>query len=128
VRDQEQGRELARLEGHGRGALQAAFSPDGAHLAAASASGRIVIWETAGWSRVREMHVAGGGQLAVAYSPDGGRLATCGADDHVHVWDPATGAHLLKIPLAESPYDLAWTPDGKRLLVLPQDGTLRVLE
>jgi WD40 repeat protein len=128
VRDQALGRELARLEGHGPGALQAAFSPDGAHLAAASASGRIVIWETAGWSRVREMRVTGGGQLAIAYSPDGSRLATCGADDHVHVWDPANGAHLLKIPLAESPYDLAWTPDGKRLLVLPLDGTLRVLE
>lgn len=128
VRDQEQGRDLARLEGHGPGALQAAYSPDGAHLAVASASGRIAVWETAGWSRVREMHVAGGGQLAVAWSPDGSRLATCGADDHVHVWDPATGAHLLKVPLAESPYDLAWTPDGKRLLVLPLDGTLRVLE
>lgn len=128
VRDQELGRELACLGGHGPGALQADFSPDGAYLAVASASGRIVIWETAGWSRVREMRVAGGGQLSVAYTPDGSRLATCGADDHVHVWEPATGAHLLKIPLAESPYDLAWTPDGKRLLVLPLDGTLRVLE
>lgn len=122
------GRLEARLEDHGPGALQAAFSPDGAYLATASASGLIVIRETAGWSRLREMSVAGGGQLAIAYSPDGSRLATCGADDQVHVWDPATGAHLLKVPLAESPYDLAWTPDGQRLLVLPLDGTLRVLE
>ncbi|MBK6733514.1 MAG: hypothetical protein IPG61_05405 [bacterium] len=119
---------VARLEGHGDGSLRAAFSQDGTRLAAASNSGLVRVWATGSWRLEREMSVANGGQIAVAFSPDGRRLATAGSDGHVHLWDPATGAHLLKAPCPGTPYDLAWSNDGKRLLVVPLDGTIRVFE
>jgi WD40 repeat protein len=118
---------VARLDGHGRGALQVAFTADGTGLAAASATGAVRLWDFGSRTVTREMRVPNGGQDAVAFSPDGRRLATGGGDDHVHIWDPATGAHLLAIPFEAGVYDLAWSPGGERLYVVPLDGTIRVL-
>ena len=60
--------------------------------------------------------------------PDGSRLATGGWDNNIHLWNPATGVRLLKVPFSESIWEISWSPDGKRLLAIPLDGTIRVLE
>jgi WD40 repeat protein len=119
---------VARLDGHGQGLLQVAFSADGSRLATASATGLVRVWDLGSLAVRQEMRVSTGGQSAVAFSPDGRRLATGGDDNAVHIWDPDTGRHLLSVPFEESPYDLAWSPDGRRLFVVPIDGTIRVLE
>jgi WD40 repeat protein len=115
-----------RLEEHGTGDAQVTFSRDGARLAAASRSGRVRVWDVGSRRLLSEMSVTNGGQSSVAFSPDGRRLATCGSDNNVHVWDPATGAHLLKLPFSETPWDLTWSPDGRRLMVVVLDGSITV--
>lgn len=122
------GQVQGRLEGHGDGMLQASFSTSGTLLAAASESGIVRIWRLDSLQLMQEMSVTNGGQIAVAFSPDGSRLATGGWDNNIHLWDPATGSRLLKLPFAESIWEIAWSPDGKRLLAIPLDGTIRVLE
>jgi WD40 repeat protein len=115
------------LAGHGQGALQVAFANDGAWLAAASTSGAIKIWALDTLALRHELSATVRGQIAVAFAPDGRRLATGGNDHNVHLWDAVSGAHLLRVPFAEAIWDLAWSRDGHRLLVIPLDRTIRVL-
>ncbi|HKB04750.1 MAG TPA: sigma-70 family RNA polymerase sigma factor [Gemmataceae bacterium] len=89
-----------------RRVLGVAISPDGRALAAAYASGRVRVFETATGSERFQFpgHTAA---LRVAFAPDGTRLASGGSDRVAIVWD-VTGTRL---PSAPPPKDLdaAWS-------------------
>jgi len=63
-----------------------AFSPDGAKLAAADADNRIIIWDTAEWTRLAELRGHRSPALDVAFSPDGKLLASAGLDGTIRLW------------------------------------------
>lgn len=75
-----------------------------------------------------------GGQIgmiprAAVFSPDGKRMASA-SGLQVKTWDAATGQKLLSLTApAQKPYsavqDLAFTPDGNRLLAALNDGTVK---
>jgi WD40 repeat protein/tRNA A-37 threonylcarbamoyl transferase component Bud32 len=98
-----------------------AFSPDGRHLAAARASGTVVLWDEAGRPLHEQAMQGPPGLCALAFSPDGSRLAGV-SRERVQVWDVASGQDMLFLTGAEPrPRDngfnpmLAWSPDGSRL-------------
>ncbi len=77
----------ATLEGHDRGVLAAAASPDGGILATADNGGTIKLWDVA--ARARRASWPGHPRViyALAFTPDGATLLSGGADAAVKLWD-----------------------------------------
>jgi WD40 repeat protein len=98
-----------------------AFSPDGRTLAAADASGTILLWETATRKQRLKLESAQQGISSLAFSLDGRTLATASPDATVLLWDLTGRRHEGKwIParLTESEFKALWSdlasPDSAR--------------
>jgi RNA polymerase sigma factor (sigma-70 family) len=127
------GKEVRRLKGPAARVRECAYSPDGRWLAGVFDNGSAFLWEAASGRQTRRLEGKHGGSLA--WSPDGRTLAT-GAKEAICLWDPATGKQRKALPfpagteaprLQPFPADteaprLRFTPDGKTLLALHQEG------
>lgn len=78
------------LRGHTRVSTSIAFSPDGRHLASASADHTVHIRDAATGSILRELEGHSDWVRSVAFSPDGRHLASASDDRNVHIWDAET--------------------------------------
>jgi WD40 repeat protein len=125
------GRE-AKLEGHSRGVLAVVYLPDDRMLVTASADQSLRVWEAATGRLVRslENHTAPVRSLALRPQSAGTQpmVASAGADGTVRFWQPAIGRMVRFARLADEPLDLAWTPEGDRLLAACRDGRVRVID
>jgi WD40 repeat protein/tRNA A-37 threonylcarbamoyl transferase component Bud32 len=129
-------RELAGDPDAKAASLLLAFSPDGKTLALASwwdskGPPPITFWDMAtGELRLRTER-SGILQAALAFRPDGKVLASGGdADGAVYLWDTATGKRLKRYQVGPPKgwiRDLAFTPDGRRLVVRNGNGTVSLL-
>jgi WD40 repeat protein len=117
------GRARARLD-HGRGRVVADFHPDGSVLATGTSGRLVTLWDPATGAKLRECAGHNEAVDAVAFSPDGARLATGGSDNTLRLWDWRSCANVLSLPFASGVYEMAWSPDGDRLLAAPLDGTV----
>ena len=118
-----------RLDGHRQAVTAVAFSPDGSHLASASADQTVMLWELASDS-VLSLSLTGhtDAVMAVAYQPNGQVVASGGFDNTIRLWDAATGAPIGQ-PLtghADAVLTLAFSPDGDRLVSGSFDSTIRL--
>jgi WD40 repeat protein len=117
------------------------FSPNGKHLASASADGDVNLWDATRLDKKSleteqvprhtfSAHVCVM-CLNLAFSPDSGCLATAGDGNAVKIWNVQTGAlmYALEEKSADIYADLcavAFSPDGRWIAAAGEDSTVRV--
>jgi WD40 repeat protein len=110
------------------GFLSVAFSPDGKFLATGSMHD-IRIWDVATGTKKGSLVGQNGEILSLAFSPDGKSLASGSFYGSVWLWDVVAGKRrILEEPWwldnysEDSPYYVAFSPDGKTLAALVDEG------
>jgi WD40 repeat protein len=110
-----------------------AFMPDS--RTAVAAGQEIVVFDVATRTPLRRFSGHKYGIESVAVSPDGKTIATGGFVDHTIIfWDAFTGARRREIVIPKNPSvtqgisGLAFSPDGRRLLVATHDQRLAVYD
>lgn len=123
------GRWLRRLRGPHAGIRDLAPLPDGRRIVSCDGD-HIHVWD---WAEGKSVGVIRGRQWAARWleaGPDGTLVATMGESPWVHVWDLSAGrcVAVLEVGQRDDVMDMAFTPDGRRLLVGSRLGTIQVCE
>ena len=123
--------DLATFNAHPSGWVwSVTFSPDGRWAASAGGgnpyyksrgpdsvtAGEVIIWDAV---RGEQRHVLRGHSHIVssaAFSPDGKQLASASFDGTIRLWDVDTGEERMTLRPETLVHQLAFTPDGARLL------------
>jgi RNA polymerase sigma factor (sigma-70 family) len=124
------GKEIGRLEGHGKRVVGLAFSPAGGRLASGSIEDSTVrLWDLATRKELRRFTYAA---HSLAFSPDGALLVAGGEDEGVRVWQAADGKELLHLPDDETHWtracSVSFSPDGRTLATGSMNGQVRLWE
>lgn len=111
------------LLNHERPVLAVAWGRDGRELASAGEDGRIFIWEAATGRLVRTLAEHQGAVRCLSWTT---RLASAGEDGLVRIWTPGNWSVQKESGQAAAhPLEaLAWTPDGRQLLIGDDRGQL----
>ncbi len=109
-----------------------AFNPTNDTFAAASGDNAVMVWNIAANLPLMAHHIVEPSNiLAVAYSPDGKLYASAGGskgdDNRIHLWDAVTDDEIATIQ-GHSGFitDLAFSPDGTKLVSAGSDNTLHI--
>lgn len=121
------GKELfTEHQGHFSQINSLAFAPNGKVLASAGGNGPILLWNPSNW---RSGGTLPGRSMALSFSSRSNWLASgstgVGADADVRVWDMRAKKDVLafRVPNAEDIYELAFSPDGRKIYTLEWNQT-----
>lgn len=103
-----------------------AFSPDSRWVAAAIGRNGVV-FDAATQRRSIVLNGHDESVNGIAFSKDGKRVITASSDMTYKLWDPATGANVLTILAEATPWNAKFHPDGKSIVLLTLDQTIRVI-
>jgi WD40 repeat protein/tetratricopeptide (TPR) repeat protein len=122
------GTRLYTYRGHTHSVNAVVWSPDGKHIASASADQTVQVWDATDGSHAS---VYRGHTLpveALAWSPDNKRIVSASADQTVQVWDAADGSHVFTYGGHSNQWvdAVAWSPDGTCIVSAGSDHTVQV--
>lgn len=124
------------LPSRASGVLAVAVSRDGRRIATGDSDSVITVWDASTGRKLRTFPKLHGGEgiNCVAFSEDGRRLVTAALDmsnseTEARVWDLDPPADSLPIQeLDDQARNARWSPDGRRIVTISTNGTLRVWE
>ena len=91
----------------------AQFDPTGEFIVTACYDGTAQIWHTRNSQPAIPPLRHERGVISAEFLPDGRGVVTCAYEKGIHLWDSATGELRLHIPVEESVYDVACSPDQR---------------
>ena len=106
----------------------AVFSPDGQFAAVGASSGEVSIFNIPKFSPLTTLRGHSAQISRLAFSPDNSLLASGSDDFRTNIWSLATGALIRRFSSDSAVVDLAFSPNGLRLIVTSQAGTLYTIE
>jgi WD40 repeat protein len=121
------------FEGHSRGVLAVAYLPGDSEFISAGIDETIRIWSAKTGEPIRTLsnHTRAVLDLAVRPKMDDqakSLVVTVGEDRTVRLWDPSIGRLIRFARLDAVPQAVAWTRDGRQIIVVCKDGQLRWLD
>jgi WD40 repeat protein/tRNA A-37 threonylcarbamoyl transferase component Bud32 len=152
VCDTRTGQFLSTFQGHKRDPVAVSFFPDGRRLVSGDEEGNVKVWELGTGKVVRELATFPDVKIMprlrhLALSPDGKRLAAAGIVKHqapvigkvynrrdakvesqVKVWNLESGDGPVVLPLGGEVENVAFTPDGNRVMAVTWTGTFKTWE
>ena len=95
--DAASGREIRRLECHGRQFWSVAFAPDGRTVLTGSGDQTARLWDAATGREIRRLVGHGQGVRSVAFAPDGRTILTGSFDKTARLWDASSGREIRRL-------------------------------
>ena len=120
VWDVRTGKEVGVAMRHNDDVVTAEFSPDGRSVVTASADRSVRVWDARTGRPISPPLWHRGALLQAVFSPDSRRMASLTEDGDLRLWDATTGEPItpcLRHPRESDAGSLAFSPDGKRLLI-----------
>jgi WD40 repeat protein len=105
-----------------------AISPDGSRVAVAPVNAPAELWDVASAKRHAILATSFGGSNALDFSPDGTRLASADEDTGIRLYDAEGVLRATVDDLPLESFALAFTPDGKHLVLGGADKRVTVLD
>jgi len=104
-----------------------AWSPDGTHIATASADATAKIWNATDGTLERTLFGHESEVNGLEWSPGGSRLITVSSDGTAKIWYTDSGGELLTFTGHNGIiYSLKWSPDGQYFATASGDNTARI--
>jgi WD40 repeat protein len=126
------GKCLVRYEGHSRAVLAIVYLPDGKRIVSAGVDQTLQLWHSSTGKHLRTLdnHLAAVNDLAVqpGTKPELPTVVSVSDDRTVRLWQPTIGRLMRFARLESAPRCVAWSADGKQILVGCSDGRLRCID
>lgn len=112
------------------------WSPEGQWLATAGADGRVLLWDVPGrqlrrtlW-QFKNQDERGIGFHNMIWSPTGDRLIALSTEGILYTWQPdGWQLRVFQVPqMHREDASMVFSPDGKRVALLPNDGDILILD
>ena len=120
---------LRAYENHDAGVWGVDWSPDDTMLVTGSKDGTVWVWDAETGERRhvfnhgREHRGADPGWVrSVAWSPNSDIVASVATDETLRLWSTGTGQEIRVLPLADRPWSVRFSGDGRWVLVACADG------
>ncbi len=105
-----------------------AISPDGSRIAVAPVNAPPELWDVSSAKRRAILATRFGGSNALDFSPDGTRLASADEDTTIRLYDAEGALRTTAEDFPLESFALAFTPDGKHLVLGGADKRITVLD